>query len=118
LREASRADLSAEHSGSRGLRRRRAILSVFIAPTPPGVVACRRPCLRVARPPGVDDVASVTVLGLPTRVEDPLPDRRAPGLAGRSAAPPACTDASGPCAPPSSRALPCWRMRDAELSAC
>jgi hypothetical protein len=41
-----------------------------------------------------------------------------PGLAGRSAAPPACTEGSGPCAPPSSRALPCWRMRDAELSAC
>jgi hypothetical protein len=41
-----------------------------------------------------------------------------PGLAGRSAAPPACTKGLGPCAPPSSRALPCWRMRDAELSAC
>jgi hypothetical protein len=40
------------------------------------------------------------------------------GLAGRSATPPACTEGSGPCAPPSSRALPCWRMRDAELSAC
>jgi hypothetical protein len=41
-----------------------------------------------------------------------------PGLAGRSAMSPACTEHSGPCAPPSSRALPCWRMRDAELSAC
>jgi hypothetical protein len=41
-----------------------------------------------------------------------------PELAGCSAAPPACTEGSGPCAPPSSRALPCWRMRDAELSAC
>jgi hypothetical protein len=41
-----------------------------------------------------------------------------PELAGRSAAPPACTEGSGPCAPPSPRALPCWRMRDAELSAC
>jgi hypothetical protein len=41
-----------------------------------------------------------------------------PGLAGRSAAPPACTEGLGPCAPPSSRALPCWWMRDAELSAC
>jgi hypothetical protein len=39
-----------------------------------------------------------------------------PGLAGRSAAPPVCTDGSGPCAPPLSRALACWRMRDAELS--
>jgi hypothetical protein len=39
------------------------------------------------------------------------------GLAGRSAVPPACTDASGPCAPPSSRALHCWRMRGAELLA-
>jgi hypothetical protein len=41
-----------------------------------------------------------------------------PGLAGRSATPPACTEGSGPCAPPSSRVLSCWRMRDAELSAC
>jgi hypothetical protein len=36
------------------------------------VVACRRPCLCVARLPGVDDVASVAVLGLPARVKDPL----------------------------------------------
>jgi hypothetical protein len=41
-----------------------------------------------------------------------------PGLAGRSVAPPACTEGSAPCAPPSPRASPCWRMRDAELSAC
>jgi hypothetical protein len=41
-----------------------------------------------------------------------------PGLAGRSAAPPACTEGSGPCTPPSSRVLPCWWMRDAVLSAC
>jgi hypothetical protein len=41
-----------------------------------------------------------------------------PGLAGCSVALPACTEGSGPCAPPSSRASPCWRMRDAELSAC
>jgi hypothetical protein len=32
--------------------------------------------------------------------------------------PPVCTEALGPCATPSSRALPCWRMQDAELSAC
>jgi hypothetical protein len=118
LREARRADLPAEYTGSRGFRRRRAILSAVIAPTPSGVVAYRRPCLRVARLSGVDDVASVTILGLPARVQDPLPDRRAPWVGGPLRAPPACTDASGPCAPPSSRALPCWRMRDAELSAC
>jgi hypothetical protein len=41
-----------------------------------------------------------------------------PGLVGRSAAPPVCTEGSGPCAPLSSYALPYWRMRDAELSAC
>jgi hypothetical protein len=82
LREARRADLPAEHMGSRGLRCWRAILLAVIAPTPPGVVACRRPCLRVARPPGVDDVASVTVLGLPARVKDSLPDRRAPWVGG------------------------------------
>jgi hypothetical protein len=82
LREARRADLPAEHSGSWGLRRRRPVLSAVIAPTPSGVVACRRPRLRVARPPGVDDVASVTVLGLPARVKDPLPDRRASWVGG------------------------------------
>jgi hypothetical protein len=82
LREARRADLPAEHTGSRGLRRRRAILSVVVAPTPSGVVACRYLCLRVARPPGVDDVASVTDLGLAARVKEPLPDRRAPWVGG------------------------------------
>jgi hypothetical protein len=41
-----------------------------------------------------------------------------PRLAGRFAAALACTEGSGPCVPPSPRALPCWRMRDAELSAC
>jgi hypothetical protein len=40
------------------------------------MVACRRPCLRVARSPGV------TILGLSTRVKDPLPDRRAPWVGG------------------------------------
>jgi hypothetical protein len=29
------------------------------------VVACRRPRLSVARPPGVDDIARVAALGLP-----------------------------------------------------
>jgi uncharacterized membrane protein len=82
LREARRANHPAEHTGSRGLQRRRAILSAVIAPTPPGVVACRRPCLRVARPPGVDDVESVTVLGLPARVKDPLPDQRVSWVGG------------------------------------
>jgi hypothetical protein len=45
------------------------------------MVACRHPCLCVSRPLGIDDVASVTVLGLPARVKDPLLDRR-PALAG------------------------------------
>jgi hypothetical protein len=40
-----------------------------------------------------------------------------PGLAGRPAASPAWTEGSPPCAAPSPRASPCWRMRDAELSA-
>jgi hypothetical protein len=107
LREARRADLPTERAGSRGLRRRRAVLSAIIAPTPPGVVACRRPRLRVARPraflmlrvspswacPRVSRIRALTDVCL--------------GLAGRFAAPPTCTDASRPCAPPSSRALPC-----------
>jgi hypothetical protein len=46
------------------------------------VVALRRPRLRVARPPGVDDVAGVAILGLPARVKDPLLDRRAPLVGG------------------------------------
>jgi hypothetical protein len=41
-----------------------------------------------------------------------------PRMAGRLVTPPACTEGSGSCAPPSSRALPCRRMRDTELSAC
>jgi hypothetical protein len=100
LRKAHRANLPVEHTGSRGLPRRRAVLSAVIAPTPSGVVACRRPRLRVSRPPGVDDVASVTVLGLPARIEDPLPDRRAPWVGG-----------------PLRRAARVHRRRDAELSA-
>jgi hypothetical protein len=40
------------------------------------VVACRRPCLCVARPPGVDDIASVAVLGLSSRAKDSLLDWR------------------------------------------
>jgi hypothetical protein len=39
-------------------------------------------CLRVACPPGVDDVAGVAVLGLPARVEEPLIGRRAPRVGG------------------------------------
>jgi hypothetical protein len=39
------------------------------------VVTCCRSCLRVALSAGVYDVAGVTVLGLSTRVKDPLPDR-------------------------------------------
>jgi hypothetical protein len=46
------------------------------------VVARRRLRLCVARPPSIDDVAGVAILGLPTRVEDPLLDRRAPWIGG------------------------------------
>jgi hypothetical protein len=41
-----------------------------------------------------------------------------PGLEGRPAASPAWTEGSPPCAAPSPRASPCWRMCDAKLSAC
>jgi hypothetical protein len=37
---------------------------------------------RVARPPGVNDIAGVAILGLPARVEEPLPSRRAPRVGG------------------------------------
>jgi hypothetical protein len=46
------------------------------------VVDCCRPCLRVARPSGVDDVAGIAVSGLPARVEEPLFGRRAPRIGG------------------------------------
>jgi hypothetical protein len=46
------------------------------------VVARRRPFLRVARPPGVDDIASIAILGLPARVKDPLLDQCAPLVGG------------------------------------
>jgi hypothetical protein len=51
------------------------------------VVARRCACLRVARPPGVDDVTGVAILGLPARVEEPLLGRRAPQVGGA----PRCT---------------------------
>jgi hypothetical protein len=57
-------------------------LPAVVASTPPRVVACRRPCLRVARPPGVDDVAGVAISGLPASVEEPLFGRRAPRVGG------------------------------------
>jgi hypothetical protein len=60
LRKARRANLSAEHTGPRGLQHRRAILTAVVAPAPPGVAACRRPCLCVARSASVDGVTGVT----------------------------------------------------------
>jgi hypothetical protein len=82
LGEARRADLPAEHAGPRGLRCRRVVLPAIVAATPSRVVASRCPRLCVARPPGVDDVAGVTVLGLPARVEEPLLGRRASRVGG------------------------------------
>jgi hypothetical protein len=82
LREARRADLSAEHTGSRGLWGRRAILAAVVAPAPSWVVAYHRPRLRIAHPAGIDDVAGVTILGLSARVKDLLPDRHST-LVGR-----------------------------------
>jgi hypothetical protein len=73
LREARRADLSDEHAGPRGLQRQRAVLTAIMAPTPPWVVACCYPCLYVARPPGVDDIASVVILGLPRACQGSAP---------------------------------------------
>jgi hypothetical protein len=46
------------------------------------VVACHHPRLCIARPPGIDDVASVNVLGVPACIKDPLPDQRAPWVGG------------------------------------
>jgi hypothetical protein len=55
-----------------GVRRWRAVLATVVAPTLTWVVACRRPRLCVAHPPGVDDIASVAVLSPPSCVKDPL----------------------------------------------
>jgi hypothetical protein len=82
LGEARRADLPAEHTGPRGLRRRRAILAAIVASAPPGVVAYYRPRLCVAHSASVDDIAGVAVLSLSARIKDPLPDRRS-ALVGR-----------------------------------
>jgi hypothetical protein len=82
LGKGRRADLPAEHTGSRGFRRRRAVLIAVVAPTPSRMVACRRPCLRFVRPPSVDDVAGVAVSRLPLCVEEPFLGRRAPRVGG------------------------------------
>jgi hypothetical protein len=58
---------------------------------PAGVVACRRPCLCVALLASVDDIASIAILGLPTRVKDPLPSLRST-LVGRLPGHPACVN--------------------------
>jgi hypothetical protein len=71
-----RADLPSEHTGPRGFRCRGAILTAVVAAAPLRVVAHRRPCLRVTHSVSVDDVAGVAILGLPTRVKDPLPGWR------------------------------------------
>jgi hypothetical protein len=111
LREACHADLPAEQTGPRWLRRRRSILTAVVTSNPPGVVACCHPCLRIARSADVDDVAGVTVLSLSVCIKDPLFGRIRPWLAGCPTAPSAWTDASWPCVPLSSRVLPCWCLR-------
>jgi hypothetical protein len=54
----------------------------IVAPAPPWVVAYHRPRLRVARPPGVDDVTGVAILDLSACVKDSLPDRRSALVGG------------------------------------
>jgi hypothetical protein len=71
LGEGRRADLPAEHTGPRGFRRRGTAFIAVVAPTSSWVVAYRRSRIRLARAPGVDDVAGVTVQR-PARVEEPL----------------------------------------------
>jgi hypothetical protein len=81
LGERCRADLPAEHTGARGLRRRGAVLAAVVASTPSGVVA---PCcsgIRPARVPGVNDVAGVAVQR-PACVKEPLLGRRASLVGG------------------------------------
>jgi hypothetical protein len=83
--------IPAEHAGPRGFRCRRAVLAAVVAPASPGVVSHRRPCFRVAFSVGVDDVKSVAVLSLSTRVKDLLPDRRS-ALVGWSPCRAICKD--------------------------
>jgi hypothetical protein len=117
LGEGRRADLPAEHTGPRGLWRRGAVFVAVVAPTPSRVVAHRYSRVRLARAPGVDDVAGVAVQR-PACVKEPFLGRRA-SLVGGSPRRSSCVDRGfTPGAAPSSRASPCWRMRDAELSAC
>jgi hypothetical protein len=53
-----------------------------VVTAPPGVVTHRFPCFGIALSASVDDIMSVTILGLPARVMDPLPGRRS-ALVGR-----------------------------------
>jgi hypothetical protein len=84
------ADLSAEHTGPWGLRRRGAVLVAVVASTPPRVVAhcCSR--VRPACALGVDDVAGVAIQR-PACVKEPLLGRRASWVGG-SPCRPSCVD--------------------------
>jgi hypothetical protein len=82
LGKGRRADLPAEHAGSRRFRRRRAILIAIVASAPPRVVACGRSRIRFAHSPSVDDVAGIAVPCLPSHVEEPLFSRCAPRIGG------------------------------------
>jgi hypothetical protein len=57
-------------------------------------------------------------LGLPAHVEEPLLGRRAPRVGGTLRCAARVHRGLRALRAPSSRALPCWRMRDVELSAC
>jgi hypothetical protein len=94
------------------------ILTAVVAAAPPRVVARRRPCLCVALSASIDDVVGVVVLGLPARINDPLPDRRS-ALVGwlphRAARVDACLLALGAAVVSHTTLL---AYADAELSAC
>jgi hypothetical protein len=81
LGEGRRTDLPAEHTGPRGLRRRRVVFVAIVASTPSRVVAHSSSRVSPARAPGVDDVAGVAVQR-PACVKEPLLDRRASWVGG------------------------------------
>jgi hypothetical protein len=94
------------------------MLIVIVASALPRVVACCHSRICFARPPSVDDIAGNAVPFLPARVEEPFFSRCASRVGGALRRSTSVHRRFGPLRAPIAPRVPCWRMWDAELSAC